>query len=222
MKRLGRMPSSDRGGRKHVAKRGVDVIVAVTVLVVSAPLQLLAALAILIEDGRPVFYCQTRTGRAGVPFRIIKFRSMRVNDTPPAEMPQVRPEDPLVTRVGRFLRTSRIDELPQLVNVVNGHMSLVGPRPTLPEQVAHYDQHQLRRLEVRPGLTGWAQVNGNSSLSWPERIALDVWYVDHQSLKLDVVILARTLSVIVRGERANARALAEAHHHAKSPVDADA
>ena len=128
---------------------------------------------------------------------------------------QVTDSHPLVTPWGRLLRRSKVDELPQLISVVTGKMSLIGPRPTIPEQVARYSDWEMRRLEVRPGLSGWAQVNGNIALTWSERIALDIWYVDHWSLKLDARILFRTLRTVLLGESANRHAVKEASLHAK-------
>lgn len=195
-------------------KRVLDVLVSGAALLVASPLLALAALGILLEDGRPLLFVQPRAGRGGRVFQALKFRTMRVHGIPAHRMAQVRAGDPLVTRVGSVLRRLKVDELPQLVNVLRGDMSLVGPRPTLPEQVAGYDAFQRRRLEVTPGLTGWAQVNGNTELDWPERILLDVWYVDHRSLWLDLRILARTLAVIVGGERVRSGPLEQARLHA--------
>lgn len=196
-------------------KRGVDVLVAGAVLIVTLPVQVLAAIATFIEDGPPLFYRQRRAGLRGRCFDLLKLRTMRVHDTPAIDLGQVRQEHVLVTRTGRILRRLKIDELPQLLSVLRGDMSLVGPRPALPEQVELYDEYQRRRLLVRPGLTGWAQVNGNTELSWPERMLLDVWYIEHWSLWLDARILARTADVVLRGERANRLELAKASEHAE-------
>ena len=204
------MPGS--GGA--AAKRALDVAVAGVVLLAALPVLALAALAVLAEDGPPVLFVQPRAGRGGRTFRVLKFRTLRVHGLAAHRMPQVRSSDPLVTRVGAVLRRLKIDELPQLVNVLRGEMSLVGPRPTLPDQVAAYDAFQRRRLEVRPGITGWAQVNGNTELSWEERILLDVWYVDHRSLGLDLAVLVRTAGVVLRGERVRGGALEQARMHA--------
>ena len=195
-------------------KRGADVVLAAAALVLAAPLMLATALLILLEDGRPVLYTQRRAGRHGRAFRMLKFRSMRVNDVPVEVLGPIGEDHPLVLRTGRIIRRFKIDELLQLVNVLRGDMSLVGPRPTIPEQVERYGPFERRRLLVRPGLTGWAQVNGNVHLGWPERIVLDVWYVDHWSLLLDARILLRTLSVVLLGERPNELALHEALAHA--------
>lgn len=191
-------------------KRALDVTVALAALLVLSPLLLVTALLILLEDGRPVFFRQRRAGLGGRPFSIFKFRSMRVNDAPVATMGAVTSSHPLVTRVGRTIRRTKIDELPQLLNVVLGDLSLVGPRPTLLEQIAEYDAFERRRLSLKPGVTGWAQVSGGIYLPWEERIALDVWYSDHWSLGLDLGVLLRTVGVIILGEKLNPRALAAA------------
>lgn len=197
------------------AKRALDVVVAATAVLVTLPVQALAALATLAEDGRPVLFRQARVGRGGARFEVLKLRTMRLHDTPAASLGQVRLDHALVTRTGAVLRRFKIDEVPQLLSVLRGDMSLVGPRPALPEHAESYDGYQRRRLLVRPGLTGWAQVNGNTALTWPERILLDVWYVDHWSLSLDLVILARTVEVVLRGERRVESAITEARAHAE-------
>ena len=197
-------------------KRALDVSVALATLLILSPLLLVTALLILLEDGRPVFFRQNRAGLGGKPFSIFKFRSMRVNDAPVATMGAVTGSHPLVTRVGRTIRRTKIDELPQLLNVVKGDLSLVGPRPTLLEQVAEYDAFERRRLSLKPGVTGWAQVSGGIYLPWEERIALDVWYIDYWSLRLDLEVLLRTVGVILVGERLNREALAEALEHERN------
>jgi lipopolysaccharide/colanic/teichoic acid biosynthesis glycosyltransferase len=172
----------------------VDVLVAGVALVVLAPLVLLTALGVLVTMGRPVLFRQARSGLDGRQFTIVKLRTMRAERWP---------GEPDATRTGwwgRVMRASSLDELPQLINVLRGDMSLIGPRPTLPEQVVHYSQRQRGRLAVRPGITGWAQVNGRNSLSWPERIELDLWYVEHRSLRLDLQILLLTVLRLVRPE----------------------
>ncbi len=195
-------------------KRMIDLALGSALLVVASPLLAAAALAVWIDDGRPMFFTQDRVGRRGRRIRLHKFRSMRLHDAPVEEVGQVSSDHELVTRSGRWLRRLKIDELPQLLGVVKGDLSLVGPRPTIPEQVSQYTPFELRRLEVRPGLTGWAQVNGNTTIPWNERIALDVWYIDNWSLSRDMQILARTVSVIVQGEQPNPRAIEEAMRHA--------
>ena len=197
-------------------KRALDLVVAATALLVLSPLLLLTALLILLEDGRPVFFRQTRAGRGGQPFAIVKFRSMTVNDAPVASMGAVTGTHPLVTKVGRVTRRTKIDELPQLLNVLTGDLSLVGPRPTLTEQSAEYDDFEQRRLSLKPGVTGWAQVCGGIYLPWEERIALDVWYIDAWSLGLDFKVLLRTVGVIVLGERLDHKALSAALEHERS------
>lgn len=173
-------------------RRAIDVVVASVALVLLTPLLLLAALAILVLLGRPVLFRQVRVGRDGQEFRIAKLRTMRP-PTRPGETDLERD-----TRLGRLLRMVSVDELPQLWNVLLGQMSLIGPRPTLPEQVRHYSDRQRGRLAIAPGLTGWAQVNGRNSISWPERIELDLWYVEHRSLAVDLRIVTRTLLMLVR------------------------
>lgn len=196
-----------------LVKRALDLSVASVALLVLSPLLLITALLILLEDGRPVFFRQRRAGLGGEAFSIFKFRSMRVNDAPVATMGAVTSAHPLVTKVGRVIRRTKIDELPQLLNVLKGDLSLVGPRPTIMEQIAEYDAFEQRRLTLKPGVTGWAQVCGGIYLPWEERIALDVWYIDHWSLMLDLEVLLRTVGVIVFGETLNRKALAEALAH---------
>jgi len=187
-------------------KRTADVVTAAGVLVVLSPLLLLASLAIKLTSRGPLLFTQDRVGRGGRRFRVLKFRTMRGGRQPdPAEL--VPLDHPEITPVGRLLRRTKIDELPQLLNVLIGDMSVVGPRPTLREQVEQYDDFERRRLEVRPGCTGLAQVNGNTALPWPERIKWDVFYVDHYSPWLDAWILLKTVAVIVAGERRFVRRL---------------
>ena len=199
-----------------VVKRALDLVVAFTALLVLSPLLLLTGLLIVLEDGQPIFFRQTRAGQGGDPFSIFKFRSMRVNTAPASSMGAVTSSHPLVTRVGRVIRRTKIDELPQLLNVLTGELSLVGPRPTLLEQVAEYDTFEQKRLALKPGVTGWAQVCGGIYLPWEERIALDVWYTDHWSLGLDFEILVRTVGVIVLGEKLHPQALKDALEHERA------
>jgi lipopolysaccharide/colanic/teichoic acid biosynthesis glycosyltransferase len=172
--------------------RAADVALAGVGLVLASPLLAAAALAIKLEDGGPVVFRQIRVGRDGKDFALLKLRSMTVGAEHTGAGYAVDRGDARITRVGRVLRRTSIDELPQLWNVVRGDMSLIGPRPTLRYQVDRYTEHQLRRLEIRPGLTGWAQVQGRATLAWADRIELDVWYVDHRSPSLDLKILLRT------------------------------
>ncbi|MGD9676501.1 MAG: sugar transferase [Candidatus Bipolaricaulia bacterium] len=178
---------------RRTIKRCLDLLVAVPMLVLCAIPLALAALCIKAEDGGPVFFRQVRVGRGGHPFRVWKFRTMTVMQIDPTEPDRLSRDDARITRVGRFFRSLGIDELPQLLNVLAGEMSLVGPRPTLAYQVEQYDDFQRRRLEAKPGITSLAVVSGRNALSWVERIRLDVWYVDHPSLVLDLRILALTL-----------------------------
>jgi lipopolysaccharide/colanic/teichoic acid biosynthesis glycosyltransferase len=179
--------------------RAVDVAVAGAGIVLTSPLLGLAALAIVLEDRGPILYRQTRVGRDGVDFEVLKLRTMVVGAEGLGAGYAVDQGDRRITRVGRFLRRTSIDELPQLWNIVRGDMSVIGPRPTLRYQVEQYDEHQRHRLAVRPGLTGWAQVHGRASLPWEERIELDVWYVEHRSPRVDLEILRRTPLALFRG-----------------------
>jgi lipopolysaccharide/colanic/teichoic acid biosynthesis glycosyltransferase len=179
--------------------RPVDVALALLCLILTAPLLALAALAIKLASGGPVIYRQRRTGLAGRPFDVYKLRTMHPGADPVGVGTPVLEGDPRVTRVGRILRRLSLDELPNLVNVLTGEMAIVGPRPTLPAQVELYSDFQRRRLEVKPGITGWAQVNGRAGIPWPERIELDIWYVDHRSSALDLRILARTARLLLTG-----------------------
>jgi lipopolysaccharide/colanic/teichoic acid biosynthesis glycosyltransferase len=170
----------------------VDVVVAGTALVVLSPVLAVVALIVRLRLGSPVLFRQLRSGRDGDEFTIVKLRTMR------AERYPGEPDADRTPTLGHRLRATSLDELPQLWNVLRGDMSLIGPRPTLPEQVARYGAHERRRLEVKPGLTGWAQVNGRNAISWPERIELDIWYIDHRSLLLDLRIMLRTLRRLLR------------------------
>jgi lipopolysaccharide/colanic/teichoic acid biosynthesis glycosyltransferase len=179
--------------------RPLDLALALVLLVVTAPLLGLAALAIRLESRGPVFYRQRRVGKDGRPFELVKLRTMVPGAEAMGAGIYVVEGDPRITRVGRLLRRFSLDELPNLINVVRGDLAIVGPRPTVQEQVDRYTDRQRRRLEVKPGITGWAQINGRTSLPWPERIELDVWYVEHRSLRLDLRILARTARLLATG-----------------------
>jgi lipopolysaccharide/colanic/teichoic acid biosynthesis glycosyltransferase len=179
--------------------RALDLIVASVLLVISSPVLLAAAIAIRLESAGPALYRQRRVGKGGVPFELWKLRTMVPGAEEMGAGIYVLEGDPRITRVGAFLRRLSLDELPNLINVVQGDLALVGPRPTIQEQVDRYTDRQRRRLEVKPGITGWAQVNGRSSLPWPERIELDTWYVDNRSLLLDLKILAKTARLLVTG-----------------------
>ena len=179
--------------------RALDVLGAGLGLVLTAPALALAALAIKLEDRGPVLFRQQRVGKDGVEFELLKLRTMVVNAERLGAGYAVDKGDSRITHSGRLLRRTSIDELPQLWNIVRGEMSLIGPRPTLAYQVEKYTPRQRRRLEVLPGLTGWAQVHGRAQLPWDERIELDVWYVDHRSLKTDVLILLLTPVALFSG-----------------------
>ncbi|HEY3613971.1 MAG TPA: sugar transferase [Gaiellales bacterium] len=179
-------------------KRAVDIVGAAAGLAVAAPILALAACAIRLEDRGPVLFRQLRLGRGASEFEILKLRTMTVDAETLRSDGVVEANDPRITRIGAFLRRTAIDELPQLWHVLTGEMSLVGPRPVPPSHLERYDETQRRRLDVKPGLTGWAQIHGRASLPWPERLALDVEYVDNQSLALDARILARTAGVLLR------------------------
>jgi lipopolysaccharide/colanic/teichoic acid biosynthesis glycosyltransferase len=179
--------------------RPMDLALAGVLMVVTAPLMALAALAIRLESRGPVFYRQRRVGKDGRPFELLKLRTMVPGAEAMGAGIYVLEGDPRITRVGKLLRRFSLDELPNLVNVLRGDLAIVGPRPTVQEQVDRYTERQRRRLEVKPGITGWAQINGRTSLPWPERIELDVWYVEHRSLRLDLRILARTARMLATG-----------------------
>jgi lipopolysaccharide/colanic/teichoic acid biosynthesis glycosyltransferase len=172
--------------------RAADVAIAGGALVLSSPLLGLAALAVKLGDGGPILYRQTRVGKDGVDFELLKLRTMIVGAEKQGAGYAIDAGDSRITRAGAILRKLSLDELPQLWNVIRGEMSVIGPRPTLRYQVERYTPRQLRRLEVKPGITGWAQVHGRATLPWAERIELDVWYVEHRSARLDAKILTRT------------------------------
>lgn len=184
-----------------ILKRLLDFTVSLAGLICLLPLFILVVVAIKLDDRGPVFFRQERVGLEGRPFLIFKFRTMIVNAEKVGAGVFVEKNDARITRVGKFLRHTSLDELPQLINIFRGDMSLVGPRPTLSYQVDKYDDRQRRRLEAKPGVTGWAQVNGRSALTWPERIELDLWYIDNWSLYLDLKILVKTFRVVA--ERGN-------------------
>jgi sugar transferase EpsL len=179
-------------------KRAFDTVCALIALTVFSPLLLLVAMAILVNTGRPVFFLQERAGLHGRSFHIIKFRSMTRDAEERIHGQFIAADNPYVTPIGRFLRRTSLDELPEFVNVLKGDMSLVGPRPQLSQEVTNYNEFQRRRLEVRPGITGWAQVNGRNSISWTERFKLDAWYIDHWTPWLDIHILLMTIGQVLR------------------------
>ena len=175
-------------------KRVIDISVSLLAIILLSPLLLVTASLTLLLLGRPLFYTQQRPGLHGLPFRIIKFRTMR-NSVDSKGQPL--PDEERQTKVGRFLRSTSIDELPELFNILIGQMSLIGPRPLLMEYLPLYSKEQMRRHEVRPGLTGLAQVNGRNALSWEDRLAYDIEYVDNVSLWLDVKIVIKSIMVVL-------------------------
>jgi lipopolysaccharide/colanic/teichoic acid biosynthesis glycosyltransferase len=178
-------------------KRQLDILVAVCALLLLGPLMLALACLICYIDGKPVLFRQERPGRDGRPFTMLKFRTMSDARTPDGRL---LPDGERLTRLGRLLRSTSLDELPEFWNVLRGEMSLVGPRPLLTSYLTRYTPEQARRHEVLPGITGWAQIHGRNAISWERRFQLDVWYVDHWSLGLDLVILWRTLAKVIRRE----------------------
>ena len=180
-------------------KRALDVAASSLMLLVASPVLAGSAAAIVLEDRGPVLYRQRRVGRDGVEFELLKLRTMVVGAEKMGAGLAVNQGDPRITKVGRLLRRLSLDELPQLWNVLRGDMSLVGPRPTLAYQVERYTPRQRRRLQVKPGITGWAQVHGRAKLPWDARIELDVWYVEHRSFWLDLKILAKTPGALMSG-----------------------
>jgi sugar transferase EpsL len=178
----------------RIVKPLFDRTVAAVALLVLSPLLLLAALLVRISMGAPVLFRQTRPGHRGKPFAFLKFRTM---SNAVDERGAPLPDEQRLTRVGRLLRSTSLDELPQLINVLKGDMSLVGPRPLLMSYLERYSPEQMRRHDVLPGITGWAQVHGRNALPWAERLALDVWYVDHRSLAVDLRIIIKTIRAVV-------------------------
>jgi lipopolysaccharide/colanic/teichoic acid biosynthesis glycosyltransferase len=184
-------------------KRLLDVVGAALLLVVLSPVLLAAAVAVRVDLGSPVLFKQTRPGKDGRLFTIYKFRTMRRTESVDA-VSAVASDAERLTTLGRLLRATSVDELPELWNVLIGDMSFVGPRPLLPEYLSRYNEEQARRHEVRPGITGWAQVNGRNAVDWEERFAMDVWYVDHRSLSLDARILWATIATVLKREGVSA------------------
>jgi sugar transferase EpsL len=180
---------------KDGIKRIVDLSAASLGLILFSPVLCLVSIMILLIDGPPVFFRQMRPGLNGEPFTLVKFRTMRQ-----AIEGRFLPDSKRLTRLGRFLRRTSLDELPQLWNVVRGHISLVGPRPLLMQYLPLYSPHQMRRHEVKPGITGWAQINGRNAISWEEKLDYDVWYVENRSIYLDLKILLITLLKVIHRE----------------------
>lgn len=178
-------------------KRVFDFIVSLAALIIFLPLFMVLALLVLIKLGRPIFFIQVRPGKDEKPFKLIKFRSMTNSSDNDGNL---LPNEMRLTKFGKFLRSTSLDELPEFLNVLKGDMSLVGPRPLLLEYVPLYNEFQKRRMEVKPGITGWAQINGRNALTWEEKFELDVWYVDNRTFWLDVKILFLTLYKVLKRE----------------------
>jgi sugar transferase EpsL len=178
-------------------KRLLDLCIAIPAYFALSPLLFLLSLIILLGEGKPVFFRQMRPGKTGKPFNIYKFRTMS-NDRD--SNGHLTPDEKRLTPLGKFLRSTSLDELPELVNVLKGEMSIVGPRPLLMQYLQRYTPEQMRRHEVKPGITGWAQVNGRNAITWEDKFKLDVWYVDHQSFWLDLKIIAITVWKILKRE----------------------
>lgn len=189
---------SDAAGTE-LGRRVFDVIVAGAGLAIGSPLLLVAIVAIKLESHGPALYRQRRVGRDGVEFDLLKLRTMVDGAEHVGAGLAVEEHDSRITRVGALLRRTSLDELPNLVNVLRGEMSVIGPRPTIPVQVAQYTPRQRRRLAVKPGITGWAQVNGRAALPWSERIELDLHYIEHRSARLDAEIIRRTARLVLSG-----------------------
>jgi lipopolysaccharide/colanic/teichoic acid biosynthesis glycosyltransferase len=182
-----------------VIRRAIDVVLGTIALIAAAPVIAVAMLAIRLESrGHPI-YRQRRVGKDGQEFDLLKLRTMVDGAEHLGAGLAINENDPRVTRVGAFLRRTSLDELPNLLGVVRGELSFIGPRPTIPVQVAQYTERQRGRLAIRPGITGWAQVNGRASLPWSERIELDLYYIEHRSLTLDARILWRTVAIVLGG-----------------------
>ena len=185
---------------REIIKALFDRTVSLLVLIILSPVFLIIAVLIKVDTSGPAFFIQMRVGKNGIPFKSIKFRTMIQRATETGLGINIQQDDERITRVGKFLRTWSLDELPQIFNVLKGDMSFVGPRPTLSYQVERYTEFQRKRLLVKPGITGWAQVNGRNAISWEQRIKLDVWYVENWSLRLDVAILFKTIRVVIHKE----------------------
>jgi lipopolysaccharide/colanic/teichoic acid biosynthesis glycosyltransferase len=183
-----------------VSTRALDLVLGLLGSILSAPLVALLVVVIRLESPGSAIYCQTRVGRHGRQFQIFKLRTMVSGAEFTGAGLAIAEGDDRITRMGRMLRRYSLDELPNLWNVVRGEMSIVGPRPTVQGQVDVYTERQRGRLVVKPGITGWAQVNGRASLPWPQRIDLDLWYVEHRSLALDLEIIARTVRMVLAGQ----------------------
>ena len=183
-----------------IIKELFDRTLSLLVLIILSPIFLIIVVLIKLDTSGPAFFIQMRVGKNGIPFKSIKFRTMIQRATETGLGVNIQQDDERITRVGKFLRTWSLDELPQIFNVLKGDMSFVGPRPTLSYQVERYTEFQRKRLLVKPGITGWAQVNGRNAISWEQRIKLDVWYVENWSLWLDFKIMLKTIKVVIKKE----------------------
>ena len=185
------------GKTTPLIKRVFDIIFALIALVLLSPVFLVVSIMIVISDGFPVFFTQVRPGKNGVPFKLHKFRSMKKAQNQKIELST---DGERITKFGYFLRRTSVDELPELFSVLEGKMSIVGPRPLLMQYLERYSSEQTRRHEVLPGITGWAQINGRNTLSWEEKFRLDIWYVDHWTFCLDIKIILQTVWKVIKGE----------------------
>lgn len=182
---------------RRMIKRMIDIVISSLGMSISSPLSVLIAVLIKFDSKGPIFFKQERIGKDGHPFQIFKFRTMVEGAVDMGAGYLIEKDDFRITRIGKFLRRTSLDELPQLINILKGEMSLVGPRPTLKYQVDQYDGWQKKRLSVKPGITGWAQIHGRNEIPWGNRIKYDVWYVDHWSLGLDLRIMLKTIWVVL-------------------------
>jgi len=185
---------------RRIVKRIIDILVSLVILIISSPILIITILLLFIANSGTPFFIQKRPGINGVIFKIIKFKTMNEAKDKNGNL---LPDAERITKIGRLVRKTSIDELPQLINVFNGDMSLIGPRPLLPEYLPLYNEFQRRRHEVRPGITGWAQVNGRNTISWQKKFEYDVWYVDNISLKLDLKILLLTILKVLKAKDIN-------------------
>lgn len=186
--------------KSYVLKRIFDIFMSGIALIMLLPIFAIIGIFIKLDSKGTVFFIQKRVGKEGKIFRTYKLRTMVSEAEKMTGNNLIEEKNPYITRIGKFLRRTGIDELPQLINVLKGDMSLVGPRPTILCQVKEYDNFQKKRLLVKPGITGWALINGRNNLNWPERIKLDIWYIEHWSFRLDIKILFKTIFVIMIGE----------------------
>jgi len=185
------------GKPKLMIKRIFDVFFALIAVVLLSPVFIVVSILIVVSDGFPVFFTQVRPGREGIPFKLHKFRTMKEVRNKKINIPE---DSDRITKLGKFLRRTSLDELPELFNVLEGKMSIVGPRPLLMRYLERYSNEQARRHEVLPGITGWAQINGRNAISWEEKFRLDIWYVDHWTFCLDIRIILQTIWKVIKGE----------------------